>query len=135
MESEVCVDVPSTTCESKPVDACTSIELELCKDVSTLFMKIMLVEEEENENDEFNVCLYEFEWDKYQWKTKSQVPEEQCRLEEKEVCFHPFHPHDHQCHKSCYQNPLLDHATHHSQVCEPAYEPAPAPKALYDAPY
>ena len=34
-----------------------------------------------------------------------------------------------------YQNPLLDHATHHSQVCEPAYEPAPAPKALYDAPY
>ena len=29
-----------------------------------------------------------------------------------------------------YQN-----ATHHSQVCEPAYEPAPAPKALYDAPY
>ena len=64
----MCVDVPSTTCESKPVDACTSIELELCKDVSTLFMKIMLVEAEE-ENDEFNVCLYEFELDKYQWET------------------------------------------------------------------
>ena len=68
----MCVDVPSTTCESKPVDACTSIELELCKDVSTLFMMIMVVveeEENENENDEFNVCLYELEWDKYQWKT------------------------------------------------------------------
>ena len=65
------MDVPSTTCESKPVDACTSIELELCKDVSTLFMKIMVVaeEEEEDENDEFDVCLYEFEWDKYQWET------------------------------------------------------------------
>ena len=62
----MCVDVPSTTCESKPVDACTSIELELCKDVSTLFMMIMVVEEE---NDEFDVCLYELEWDKYQWKT------------------------------------------------------------------
>ena len=72
VESEVCVDVPSTTCESKPVDACTSIELELCKDVSTLFMKIMVVveeEENENENDEFDVCLYDFEWDKYQWET------------------------------------------------------------------
>ena len=127
----MCVDVPSTTCESKPVDAGTSIELELCKDVSTLFIKIMVVveEENENENDEFNVCLYELEWDKYQWETESQVPEEQCRLEEKEVCFHR-HPHDHQRH-----NPLLDHVTHHSQVCEPAYEPAPAPKALYDAPY
>ena len=65
----MCVDVPSTTCESKPVDACTSIELELCKDVSTLFMMIMVVVEEENENDEFDVCLYEFEWDKYQWET------------------------------------------------------------------
>ena len=62
-------------------------------------MIMVVVEEEENENDEFNVCLYEFEWDKYQWKTKSQVPEEQCRLEEKEVCFHRY-PHDHQCHKS-----------------------------------
>ena len=66
----MCVDVPSTTCESKPVDACTSIELELCKDVSTLFMKIMVVEEEEeNENDEFDVCLYEIGSDKYQWET------------------------------------------------------------------
>ena len=64
------MDVPSTTCESKPVDACTSIELELCKDVSTLFMKIMVVvEEEENENDEFDVCLYEIGSDKYQWET------------------------------------------------------------------
>ena len=66
----MCVDVPSTTCESKPVDACTSIELELCKDVSTLFMKTMVVEEEEeNENDEFDVCLYEIGSDKYQWET------------------------------------------------------------------
>ena len=64
------MDVPSTTCESKPVDACTSIELELCKDVSTLFMKTMVVEEEEeNENDEFDVCLYEIGSDKYQWET------------------------------------------------------------------
>ena len=63
----MCVDVPSTTCESKPVDACTSIELELCKDVSTLFMKIMVVVEEEN--DEFDVCLYEIGSDKYQWET------------------------------------------------------------------
>ena len=64
------MDVPSTTCESKPVDACTSIELELCKDVSTLFIMVMVVEEEEeNENDEFNVCLYELEGDKYRWKT------------------------------------------------------------------
>ena len=65
----MCVDVPSTTCESKPVDACTSIELELCKDVSTLFMMIMVVVEEENENDEFDVCLYEIGSDKYQWET------------------------------------------------------------------
>ena len=28
-----------------------------------------LEEENENENDEFNVCLYELEWDKYRWKT------------------------------------------------------------------
>ena len=34
-----------------------------------------------------------------------------------------------------YQNALRNHVIHHSQVCEPAYEPAPAPKALYDAPY
>ena len=39
----MCVSVPHTTCAANAVDACTSIEIELCKDVSFIMMMIRMI--------------------------------------------------------------------------------------------
>ena len=39
----MCVSVPHTTCAANAVDACTSIEIELCKDVSFMMMMIRMM--------------------------------------------------------------------------------------------
>ena len=39
----MCVSVPHTTCAANAVDACTSIEIELCKDVSFIMMMMMMI--------------------------------------------------------------------------------------------
>ena len=129
------MDVPSTTCESKPVDACTSIELELCKDVSTLFMKIMVVWRRRMRMRMMNsmFAFMSLSGISINGRLNLRFLKNSVAWRKRRFVFIVIHMIISVI--KVYQNALRDHTTPHSQVCEPAYEAAPAPKALYDAPY